>query len=230
MIFSNTLSVTAAWHGEPDFALKLVYTRGSESHGTGSCSEYALAYDFPTSVKEQRATGVSVATLNRGVVSDASESSPWLILCAKSLSYGVNMAALREAERRGHDDVIFVSADGYVMEAPTCSVVLLQEDTLRTPSPTIGTLRSTSQAALYRGADQAGWKTRVERIHHSELYDADGVFLVSSARRVTPINAIDSVSMPGSKMNRDEIRGLYESQYTASSPSRSKAPAGSQSW
>ena len=49
---------------------------------------------------------------------------PWLLAGAKTLSYAVNMAALRHAERHGAGDVIFVSSDGYVLEGPRSTVVI----------------------------------------------------------------------------------------------------------
>ncbi len=53
--------------------------------------------------------------LDRGYRHDAERTSPWLLAGAKTLSYAVNRAMLREAARRGADDAIFVSSDGYVL-------------------------------------------------------------------------------------------------------------------
>ena len=52
---------------------------------------------------------------------------PWLLAGAKTLSYAVNMAALRHAERQGAGDVIFISSEGNVLEGPRSTVVIATE-------------------------------------------------------------------------------------------------------
>ena len=66
-------------------------------------------------------------TLARGLPADGVADMPWLLAGAKTLSYAVNMAALRHAERHGAGDVIFVSSDGHVLEGPRSTVVIATE-------------------------------------------------------------------------------------------------------
>ena len=99
-----------------EYGLKLVLTRGAaDGLPTGLLTVRTLA----ESVWQQRRDGLRVITLDRGFTAAAFAEAPWLLGGVKTLSYAVNMAAIREAERRGADDVIFVSADGVVLEAPT---------------------------------------------------------------------------------------------------------------
>ena len=63
-------------------------------------------------------------TLARGLPADGAADMPWLLAGAKTLSYALNMAALRHAERHGAGDVIFVSSDGYILEGPRSTVVI----------------------------------------------------------------------------------------------------------
>ncbi|PRC52462.1 aminodeoxychorismate lyase, partial [Mycobacterium sp. ITM-2017-0098] len=81
---------------------------------------------------------------------------------AKTLSYAVNMAALRHAERQGAGDVIFVSTDGHILEGPRSTVVTATSSPdgrtcLLTPPPWYPILRGTTQQALFEVARNKGF-------------------------------------------------------------------------
>ncbi|SDP83168.1 aminodeoxychorismate lyase [Lentzea jiangxiensis] len=204
--------VIGNWTGGEEFALKLVYTRGVEG-GDGTPTGFALGVEIGPKVHKQRAEGLSAVTLDRGIDADLADRAPWLLLGAKSLSYAINMAALREAERRGAAEVIFTTSDGSVLEGPTSTVVLVRGKTLVTPPSKFGILPGTTQYALFRAAERAGWTVLVEPIQTSELYDADGLFLASSVRKITRVNVLDGKQLPDSSALLAELQGLYESEY-----------------
>ncbi len=207
-------AVVAAWpwDAEPEMALKLVCTRGVDG-GDGTPTAFALGQSLSAPMLRKRAQGVSATVLERGFEPDLKERAPWLLLSAKTLSYAVNMAALREAEARGVDEVIFAASDGSVLEGPTSNVVLARGDTLVTTPPTAGVLPGTTQGALFRAAEQAGWRTRVETFGSRELFDADGVWLASSIRLVTQVHTVDGSPIAADPDLHAEITKLYESQY-----------------
>src|SRR5690606_31315302 len=122
--------------------------------------------------------------------------SPWLLLGAKTLSYAVNMAALREARRRGADDAIFLSSDGYVLEAPTASLILRFGDRFITPEPTGGILHGTTQLSVYDFLTARGFEVGYAQIPTSDLPTADAAWLVSSVRLAVAITAIDAHPLP----------------------------------
>lgn len=204
--------VIGNWAGGREFALKLVYTRGIEG-GDGTGTGFALGMEIGAKVLKQRAEGLSAVTLDRGVEPDLADRAPWLLLGAKSLSYAINMAAIREAERRGAVEVIFTTSSGSVLEGPTSTVVLVRGKTLVTPPSKLGILPGTTQYALFRAAERAGWTVLVEPIQTSELYDAEGVFLASSVRKITRVTTLDGKQLPDSSALLTELQGLYESEY-----------------
>lgn len=105
----------AAWPSAGEAAVKLLLTRGPVG---GEPSGFVAVGPLPPDYPRLRRDGLKVITLSRGFVSDAFSEAPWLLGGVKSLSYAVNMAAQREALRRGADDVVFVSSDGVVLESP----------------------------------------------------------------------------------------------------------------
>jgi 4-amino-4-deoxychorismate lyase len=119
------------------------------------------------------------------------------------------MAAQREAARRGADDVLFVGADGMVLEAPTGSVVWSMGRTLHTtPTGPTGILAGTTQRLLFRRASAAGWQVAETLATVDELHAADVVWLIGSVR-----GPVDVVELDGKERVRlpdvdAEIRGL----------------------
>ena len=183
-------ALTGAWSGGSQMVVRLVASRGPESSSAPVC--YALGSSLsPVSIR-QRETGVRVLLLDRGFTAAAAEIAPWLLAGAKTLSYGVNMAALRHATANEADDVIFVGSDGAVLEAPTASVVVARDRTLMTP-PHRGILDGITVRRLFRVAAAAGWKTDTVSLDAADLRGADGVWLASSARLLAPVIAIDGV-------------------------------------
>lgn len=172
----------------PELSVKLVFTRGAEG------SEVPTAWIYANTAPDYRAVrvdGVAVVTLDRGYRHDVAMTSPWLLQGAKTLSYAVNQAALREAVRRGANDVIFVSSDGYLLEGPTSSLILQGGNRIRTPRTDQGILAGTTQTSAFDFFESEGFETGFELIPLAELAEADAAWLVSSVRQAVPVRSID---------------------------------------
>ena len=184
----------AAEHcGPGENVIKLILSRGVE-HGPAPTAwvTAAPAADFT----RPRTDGVRVVTLDRGYDSGVPARAPWLLLGAKTLSYAVNMAAIREAKRRGADDAVFVTTDGFVLEAPTASLILRLDGIYVTPAPTGGILQGTTQVSAFAWFEEEGLSTAYREIATAELARADAAWLVSSVRLAAPISEIDGIPIP----------------------------------
>ncbi|QNH95586.1 aminodeoxychorismate lyase [Corynebacterium anserum] len=191
--------------GAPEAALRWVYSRGRES--TGQATGWVTVAPIAADVLTARQSGVKVMTAERGFRIDLSERSPWALIGAKTLSYAANMAALRYAKAHGLQDVIFVSDEGHVLEGPTSSVVVLRDNTLVTPPIEAGVLPGTTQAALFRVAEEQGWETAYEVLSVQDLIESDGVWLVSSVRVQARVTELDGHEMPRAEC-ADEIEQM----------------------
>ena len=182
-------AVLDAWSG-PEMVLRLLATRGPE-HGTPTCYVTGSALS-PVAVR-QRTEGVRALLLERGFSGTTAAAAPWLLAGAKTLSYAINMAALRYAAANDADDVIFVGSDGGILEAPTATVVVVRDRTLLTP-PLEGVLDGITVVRLIRAAQEAGWATAYQRLTPADLAAADGVWLASSVRLLAPVISLDGVA------------------------------------
>lgn len=191
-------------------ALRLVYSRGRESGSEPTA--YLTITALPERVHGARRDGVAAVVLDRGLSSAGIESMPWLLAGAKTLSYAVNMAALREAARRGADDVIFVSTDGQILEGPRSTVVIATEGPdgtpcLLTPPPWYPILRGTTQQALFEVARDAGYDCDYQALRPADLTAAQGIWLVSSITLAARVHTLDGRPLPPAPLH-DEVADL----------------------
>lgn len=190
----QAVALAAAACGAGEAVIKLILSRGIEHGPTPTAWVTAApAADFSAA----RTRGIRVVTLDRGYTLDTPARAPWLLLGAKTLSYAVNMAALREAHRRGADDAIFITSDGFVLEAPTASLILRRGNSFVTPAPNAGILHGTTQLSLFEHLEARGFETGYETIPVSELQTADAAWLVSSVRLAAPVTAVDERELAG---------------------------------
>jgi 4-amino-4-deoxychorismate lyase len=185
--------VIAALDSVPEATVKTVMTRGIEGDPEARPTGWVYGWRAADHTAA-RTSGIAVITLDRGYRHDVELTSPWLLAGAKTLSYAVNRSVLREAARRGSDDVIFVSSDGYVLEGPTSSVLFRRGNTILTPGTGLGILDGTTQGDLFEWASERGLQTGFEMLTPEELVRADALWLVSSGRQAAPIRAIDGIA------------------------------------
>lgn len=208
----TALAEFARTGGDAQAVVKLILTRGVE--GTNRPTAWVQASPVPPSSAEQRRTGLDVLLLDRGYESTVAERAPWLLLGSKTLSYAVNMAALRHAREHGADDVIFTSSDGLVLEGPTSTVILAVvrdgAKTLLTPERETGILPGTTQGALFKAAAAAGWELGYGPLAPEALRQAAGVWLVSSIRLLAPVKSIDGQAIAVAPDLTEELAALLD--------------------
>jgi 4-amino-4-deoxychorismate lyase len=186
-------------------AMRLVYSRGRERGHTPTT--YVTVNPLVDRVAAARRDGVAAVTLPRGLSATGVDAMPWLLAGAKTLSYAINMAALRHAERQGAGDVIFVSSDGYILEGPRSTVVIAADGkdgagstTLLTPPPWYPILRGTTQRALFEVARAKGYDCDYRTLRASDLFAAQGVWLVSSITLAARVHTLDGRLLPPAPM------------------------------
>jgi len=185
---------------DADGVLRLVCSKGPAPVGPGPVGPgpvgpgpvgFALLTPMPAETVAARA-GVTAITLTLGVPAGLREGAPWLLGGVKSTSYAANMAAQRQARDLGADDVVWVSSDGEVLEAPTSTVAWIAAGRLVTPPPSVGILPGTTLQAVL---DLQLVDADVRRGTVAELRAAEEVLLLSSGRGIAPVVRLDDVEL-----------------------------------
>ncbi|WIM86140.1 aminodeoxychorismate lyase [Candidatus Mycobacterium wuenschmannii] len=199
---------TRQWTGgtTDEAAMRLVYSRGRES-GSGPTA-YVMVNPVAERISAVRSDGLAAITLPRELPSAGVEHMPWLVAGAKTLSYAINMAALRHADRHGAGDVVFVSSDGYILEGPRSTVVIAATGDdgnvcLLTPPPWYPILRGTTQQALFGVARAKGYDCDYRALRVADLHAAQGIWLVSSMTLAARVHTLDGKQLPRTPLSAE---------------------------
>jgi 4-amino-4-deoxychorismate lyase len=180
-----------------EHSVKITVSRGTPEEGPWS---WIVVSPVPESTFRQRREGVDVVLLPRGHDPAHDAGYPWLLPGAKTLSYAVNMAALRHARSLGAEDAIFTAGGRRVLEGATSSVVCARvrdgHRVLVTPEPSHGILPGTTQAKIFDAARRDGWELGYGPLYPADLMTADAVWLVSSVRLAVPVRRLDAQPLP----------------------------------
>ena len=195
----------AAWPRPGEAVLRVLLSRGSEWSAEHTPTGVLTIAPLPESSRAQR-SGISVVTLALGRPAEFGGETGWLLGGVKTLSYAVNMAAAREAARRGADDALFVSSEGFALEGPRSALIWRDGEVLAsTRVEGTGILASVTQSSIFAEATRSGVETRHDLIEAARLPDTDGAWLVSSGRLVAPILTLDGVAMPTNDVWNDHL-------------------------
>ena len=185
------------WAAAPEAVIRMVLTRGPE--GGGEPTSWAMIAPLPASTIRER-EGIRVVVLDRGMEAESTVDLPWLLPGAKSLSYGINMAAKRYAASQGADDALFVTPSGRLLEGPTSSLVIDRGGKLLTPRQD-GILKSITLEQLFSRGPENGLSIEFAELSTDDLYTLDGAWLLSSGRVLAPITHIDDREIPRSALH-----------------------------
>lgn len=133
----------------------------------------------------------------------------------KSCNYLNHILMRMEANEAGADDAIELDTEGYVCEAPGYNVFMVKKGMIYTPRDNI--LEGITRQTVMELAEAAGITVLDGRIQPFDLYNADEVFLSSTAGGIFAVAELDGRAIGNGKMGpltrtiRDGYLALLES-------------------
>jgi branched-chain amino acid aminotransferase len=107
--------------------------------------------------------------------------------------YTTSILAKTEALAAGYDEAILLNNDGTVSEGSGENLFMIRDGVISTPSETDNCLLGiTRDSAIKLAREELGLEVVQRRIHRSELYLADEIFLTGTAAHVTPVGELDN--------------------------------------
>lgn len=178
--WSHAICETARRNALADAAIKVIVTRGLLQAGNAdpraaraSVRIFATPYAH-LGTQEQREKGIRLQIGHqRGMAPDTLDPR------YKHIARLQYQLAKIEALDSGYDDVVWLSAQGFVEEAPRSNVFLVKDGVLRTPA--LGVLHGITRKTFFELAGELGMPVEGCAVTPFDLFVADEVFTCSTS-------------------------------------------------
>lgn len=151
-----------------------------------------LGKDFNSTLyrwKMRRPVKVSIAK-------NVTNSWPEILIKAKlSGKYLYSILARKLAGQNGFEDAIILDSRGYVSEATSANIFMVQGGVITTPHRKY-TLNGVTQDSVIRIARDLGYPVAERDIQPQELLEAEEVFLTNTASGIISVAQIDAKQLP----------------------------------
>lgn len=125
----------------------------------------------------------------------------------KSLNYLENLLARQTAKAAGHDEALFVTPAGLVLEGSASSLFIVKDGHAHTPPLSLGILPGIARARVLRliGPERA----HETPVTLADLLAADEVFLTNSLMGVMPVSTLDAHKFRAHSPETSAVRHLF---------------------
>lgn len=196
----NIINEAIARNSYKHAAIRLLVTGGESEDGLTATGQPTLVVMItPLGERDMQRFSRGVRLITTRLMRESPE--------AKTTNYMAAVRALKEAERRGASDALFVNDERHVLEATRSNFFLFRGDTLVTPRE--GVLHGITRGVVL---DLARGRFPIEEraIQLDELALADEAFISSSSKEITPVVQIDDLAIgngiPGTRTYELEQR------------------------
>lgn len=128
------------------------------------------------------ASAIVARTVRR---SPANVMDPWV----KNFQWGDLTRGVLEAKDRSADTAFLLDGDGFVSEGPGFNILVVKGDAVFTAARNV--LPGVTRRTALEIAEALGMKTYMRDVPVEALYDADEIFVTTTAGGVTPITSLD---------------------------------------
>ena len=126
--------------------------------------------------------------------------------------YTTSILAKTEAVTGGYDEAVLLNSDGTVSEGSGENLFLVQDGRVSTPSETDNCLLGiTRDSVITLAREELDIDVVERRVHRSELYLADEIFLTGTAAHVTAVGQLDNRAVGSGELGplTKRIQELY---------------------
>ena len=102
-------------------------------------------------------------------------------------NYTSSMMAKWQARKNGYDEIIFTDEKGYITEAPTSNVFIINQENVLLTAPESDVLYGITRKSVLEIAKNENINIKEDKIPLHELENAKEVFLTSSSHLICPV-------------------------------------------